>query len=252
MGGCGLLDVDSKLMSLKLNWLSRYLSSDGIWKYLFDYWINKASDKDLFGWFIFSNKCNLQNVLSTTPFYIEMIHAFQRAGGQLLCNFSCSLETDQVPSWNNNVITSDIDMVPFDSKLLKSFGIFHLQDVLVNGKLISFQQLAKKYKLRNINAGRLVARFHKHFDASLVNEKRSGPPNHIANWLVIPVDDDDVIPISETKAKSNYVNLIAKKFVPPKAQKVWQTVFNFSGNFDWTAVWKRDQKTPYWTLRTKN
>ena len=55
-GGMGLVDINCKLMSLKLNWLARYPSSQGKWKYFFDYWINKASANDHLGWYIFANQ----------------------------------------------------------------------------------------------------------------------------------------------------------------------------------------------------
>ena len=54
-GGMGLVDVNCKLMSLKLNWLARYSSSQGKWKLFVDYWINKASATDRLGWYIFAN-----------------------------------------------------------------------------------------------------------------------------------------------------------------------------------------------------
>ena len=238
-GGCGILDVDSKLKSLKLSWLSRYAHSNGIWKTFFDYWINKASGEAHCGWYIFSDKCKLQ-LKCTTPFYIETIRAFHEAGGQLISNLSCLLETEKVPLWDNVIVTKNVNTMPINSTLLKTLGILHIRDITKDCKLMNFKDFATKCNIKNDVAGKMVTRFAKNVKHSLVREKRSGPPNHMVNWLVIQNDENSCLNVTKTKAKTIYVNLITKKFEVPRVQTEWQTIFNLRCSINWARIWKRD------------
>ena len=106
------------------------------------------------------------------PFYIDLIKAFQKAGGKLYYNFSCVLESGVSPLWNNNIITHDNSVI--NSPVLKSFGFAYLKDIVNQGELISFQEIAHIWNIKNINAGRIIARIKEHLDCSLLNENRQG------------------------------------------------------------------------------
>ena len=55
LGGLGVIDVDSKIKSLKLKWLQRYNpSSNSKWTKFLDFWINKAGSENNLGWCVFS------------------------------------------------------------------------------------------------------------------------------------------------------------------------------------------------------
>ena len=163
LGGTGLVDIQCKITSLKLNWLARYFRTDNKWKFFFDHWINKASRNNNLGWYIFAND---KTKIKTTPFYEELITAFQEAGGKLKCNFSSILETREVPIFNNSIATRD--NVFLDSPLLKSNGMTKIKDVTKKGNLISFKTLATKCSIKNINAGRIVGRLKEHIDFTLL------------------------------------------------------------------------------------
>ena len=120
------------------------------------------------------------------------------------------------------------DNSTFGGPLLKSVGIHKIKDVVRQGKLISFQEIAQCCAIQNINAGRIVRRLKQHIDYNLFEEKREGPANHICNWLVIK--DNESTPIYKTNAKSNYVNLILNKFSVPRVQTIWQKIFLLSHN----------------------
>ena len=147
---------------------------------IFDYWINKASATDRLGWYIFANV--KKKFLKLLLFYSDLILAFEKVGGKLDCIFSSVLETRKVPLWNNVMVTNDNST--FGGPLLKSVGIHKIKDVVRQGKLISFQEIAQCCAIQNINAGRIVGRLKQHIDYNLIEEKREGPANHICNWLV--------------------------------------------------------------------
>ena len=151
-----------------------------------------------------------KKALKTTSFYIDVINAFDKAGGIMDCKHSSVLETREMPLWNNVSVTKD--NVTFGSTLLKSFGINRIKHIVKQGKLISFKEIAEMCALRNINAGRMLGRLKHNVDYNLVEEKREGPATPLCNWLVIKdYNGEESAPMYLTKAKTNYGNLIRKK-----------------------------------------
>ena len=100
-GGAGLIDIHTKLKSLKLQWIVRYVKGEGRWKLFFDYWINRASADSNLGWYIFANP---RVCLKTTKFYEEVIQAFQSAGGMIDESISCYLEACNMPLYDNSIL----------------------------------------------------------------------------------------------------------------------------------------------------
>ena len=47
LGGTGLINITCKTDALKLNCLQRYTKTQGKWKYLFDFWIQKANNDQI-------------------------------------------------------------------------------------------------------------------------------------------------------------------------------------------------------------
>ena len=182
-----------------------------------------------------------KKALKTTSFYIDVINAFDKAGGIMDCKHSSVLETREMPLWNNVSVTKD--NVTFGSTLLKSFGINRIKHIVKQGKLISFKEIAEMCALRNINAGRMLGRLKHHVDYNLVEEKREGPATPLCNWLVIKdYNGEESAPMYLTKAKTNYGNLIRKKTVVPRVQPIWQNIFSISQDLDWSAIWISDFK----------
>ena len=162
---------------------------------------------------------NCKTVPKTTSFYRDLFIAFRRAGGKIDCAVSSFLESGGMPLFKNTCVTSDGSIV--ESPVLRNAQLHHLKDVVLGGKLLSFQEIANRCNIRNINAGRIASNLNRHIDHSLVVKARQGSPNHICNWLVID-NDNDSIEISKTTAKSNYRNFVRQKFVTSCSQNKWQ------------------------------
>ena len=233
-GGTGLLHVECKLMSVKVQWFSNYIKSQGKWKQFFNYWITKASDKSNLSWYVLSNS---HKPVNTTPFYQDLIYAFKAVNGKINCSFSVCSETKEVPLWHNVCATDDD--TELNSPLLVYNNFNKVKDIIDNGSLISFRKVAKKCNISNIIAGRLVARIDNHINHNLIEEKRVGPSNHICNWLVIfDKQADDYIDVSHITVKINYRNLILSRFTVPNIQVKWQEILHFRPNLDWSSIWK--------------
>ena len=231
MGGTGLINIECKLKSIKLCWLSKYISSEGKWKYFFNYWINKASGNSKLGWYIFANKCKPVN---TAPFYQDLITAF-RTEGKIDCSFSSILETQEIPLWHNICVTDD--NTELNSPLLSLNNYNSVKDITNNSRLISFRIIARKCNVSNIIAGRIMAQIDNHINFRLIEEKRIGPANHLCNRLVI-YDSE----IYNTNTKTIYRNSIMSRFIIPKVQTQWQEILNLRPYLDWSSIWKTNLK----------
>ena len=231
-GGTGLVNIECKLMSIKVQWFFNYIKSCGKWKRFFDYWLGKVDNK--LGWYVLSNS---RNPVNTTTFYQDLIRAFKAVNGKINCSFSVCSETREVPLWNNVCVTDDD--TELNSPLLASYNFHKVNDLVVNDHLIPFRVVAKKCNVPNIIAGRLVGRIDNHINHKLIEEKRIGPPNHVSNWLVLfNRQSDEYANVSNTNAKINYQNLILARFVVPKVQIKWQEILNYHIDVDWTCIWK--------------
>ena len=182
MGGVGLINIGLKLRALKLQWLQKYTVQQGKWKNLFDYWIKRDSGVDNLGWFVLNNP---KKYSPYTPiFYRDVINAFVQSGCRVNCIISCINEALEMPLWNNKVITVD------GRKILKPASLVLLKYVFQNHNFISFQQLANKCNIKNINAGKIMSHLRKHIDSNILCEIREGPANHLSNHLQIKIDTD--------------------------------------------------------------
>ena len=221
LGGMGLLNIESKLMSLKLQWLVRYPSSEGKWKLYFDYWLKCAGADDHLEWYIFAN---IRKNLQITPFYHELIVAFKYAGGKLLCNFTSIWEAMEVPLWNNVKVTRDESLLK--SPLLKSVGCYNVGDVVRQGELFSFHDIARACQIRHINAGRILK------DRQCIQV--TGLP-----FVIIKAK---LFLFVKLFVKSNYMNCIMCKFVSPKVQVKWKHIFHLGQDLPWASVWMSNWK----------
>ena len=71
MGGTGLLNIRAKLQAVKINILKRYTESSSKWRFLFDFWISKASGLNDLSWYVFNSP---SVVIPETPtFYRDLI-----------------------------------------------------------------------------------------------------------------------------------------------------------------------------------
>ena len=140
-GGTGLVNVECKLMSVKVQWFSNYIKSQGKWKQFFNYWITKASDKSNLSWYVLSNS---HKPVNTTPFYQDLIYAFKAVNGKINCSFSVCSETKEVPLWHNVCATDDD--TELNSPLLVYNNFNKVKDIIDNGSLISFRKVAKKLR----------------------------------------------------------------------------------------------------------
>ena len=233
-GGTGLINVEFKLRALKLQWLRKYTQKEGIWKNLFDYWIGRVSGDDKLGWFILNNTKRISP--GTPSFYRDVINAFRKSGGSVQIDFSCINETHCTPLWNNSVIT--VGGTLLDSKILKKYGIINLRHVVKDQHFISFKELSKRCNLRNINAGRILARLRKGIIEQFVKENREGPANHLCKSLYINLEGTQWL-ISKVSVKNIYCSLISTAFIPPQAQMKWQIKLKTSRKLNWDEIWHK-------------
>ena len=232
-GGTGLVDIKCKMKCLKLKWLANFCKLSGKWKNLFNYWICRTSRDEKLEWYIFNN--NYRDSQQTTDFYRNLITAFREAGGKITPSYSCVHETNNIPLWSNAIVT--VNNNPMNSPVLKTAGITVLKDIIVQGEIINYRDLASRYNLRHNITGPLSAKLKRCINMDLVKETRSGPMNHIANWLSIwdPSQEID-IPICNTSVKNIYDKGIVSKFVIPPAQEKWQNILCRT-QIDWKTVW---------------
>ena len=236
LGGTGLINIAYKLDALKLTWLQKYTKTQRKWKYLFDYWISKANNDKNFNWYVFSNT---QLTGSKMPiFYRDLINAFRNTDGRLEPIISCYNEAYEIPLWNNTVITGSNKIL--DYKLLKSYGILTLKHVMTNGNFFTTSELAIQCNIKPINAGKLIAGLKRHINDDIIRETREGPANHVSNWLIFELQDQDIVSVSDISAKQIYQSKIKKAFIPPAAEEKWPIKLSICKNsLDWNEIWKK-------------
>ena len=236
LGGTGLINIAYKLDALKLTWLQKYTKTQRKWKYLFDYWISKANNDKNFNWYVFSNT---QLTGSKMPiFYRDLINAFRNTDGRLEPIISCYNEAYEIPLWNNTVIIGSNKIL--DYKLLKSYGILTLKHVMTNGNFFTTSELAIQCNIKPINAGKLIAGLKRHINDDIIRETREGPANHVSNWLIFELQDQDIVSVSDISAKQIYQSKIKKAFIPPAAEEKWPIKLSICKNsLDWNEIWKK-------------
>lgn len=236
LGGTGLINIECKLQALKLKWLNKYTQVQGKWKYLFDFWIEKANREENLGWFVFCNPSSFSS--RTTSFYRSLLQAFVKTGGKIELDLTCINEALVIPLWNNTVITGSKKIL--NSKILQPCGMVLLKHVLKNGMLLSVSELAQRCNIRPINAGKIMAGLRNHIDKTFIKETREGPANHVSNWLAFETEDQEMVPVHDLSVKSVYNSLVKKAFIPPKAENVWPSRLNIRQDcLDWKEIWKK-------------
>ena len=152
--GTGRINIRFKLDSLKLKWLSTFNTGVGKWRSLFNYWINRASDKYNLGWYVFNNP--LIGV-QTTVFYKDLLRSFRRAEERINTFVTCYNEAQDLPLLKNTIITNNKHK-DIDSKILPVIGCTRLHHVFYNFKLKTCQQFSEECNLCPMNAGRIRKR----------------------------------------------------------------------------------------------
>ena len=89
-----LINIRFKFDSLKLKWLQKCNTGVGKWRSLFNYWINRTSDKYNLGWYVFNNP--LIGV-QTIVFYKDLLRSFRRAEGRINTFVTCYNKAQDLP-----------------------------------------------------------------------------------------------------------------------------------------------------------
>ena len=239
-GGLGMVDIESKIKSLRLSWMLKFFDNyPRPWKNICNFWLEKiaisrtcfminCSPKDMF------NLCEKYNIPS---FYKDLLFCWAEI------RYVDMLRVENVSEeflWLNSNIKFDKQLLHF--KHWSEHGINIVSDVIINGVwvdqtqvnnrlqsnslLVSFQYQKLKHafphlwlhKLRNQNM---------HADVNRVNRQHE----HV--FEIPKVSGIDVV---GTKAKVYYHFLNEKKVSVSYMINVWQRRLDLLHTFDWDPV----------------
>jgi hypothetical protein len=242
LGGLNLMDLKSKVWSLKLNWINRITKCDGQgWTSLFKY-ITQTEDS----WkaFIHNRLINL----STNCFYYELFNIWKEITKPGTLNATWILAQ---PLWHNIDIKMDNSIVSW--KDWQNKGIYFIRDIINDeGEMLSLKELTNKY---NISCNFL--QYH-HLKKSVPNKWWRELTNRDSNFRdvniprekVFLVQNNTYINMEALKSKNLYEIIMKQNTVIVSSIRKWETEFPLLKNVDpefWANLFTRVYKYTYQT-----
>ena len=115
------------------------------------------------------------------------------------------------------------------TQILRPQVILLLKQIIEDGQIISYNNLAKKCNILPINAGRIAAGLKRNIKVEYINETREGPPNHPVNSITIEDKINDVtIDLSKMNVKTVYNKLIDNNYSPPRVENFFKQFFLYT------------------------
>ncbi len=230
-GGLGLVDIESKILSLKAAWVPRIFNSESSWTHF-----PKALAKDK-GFniedFIRTNWALNKECVGMPQFYIDIFTAFHRCKTyhEVVC--LNEFEFFNEPIWLNRRYMNK-NACLYCKNWIQS-GFIYVKDVFDNnGNFICEKECLQRLKQTNnwISEYSLVKKIlmktAKTLDTTIVNHVNM-------NKKLFFYFNDSFIKITDQKSKFFYKILVNVRFKKPDIQHFWAKQFNIENNYH---IWK--------------
>lgn len=253
-GGIGLIDVESKIKSLKASWIPR-LCQKAKWSCIIKYMLNKIGLEIKHVVLMNFTNMKMMEVLSNIPaFYVDVF-----------CSYN---ESKQIKQLNHMTSDEFLSMIIWGQKLFQKggqclfmknwidSGIVFVKDLFVNGKFVTEDQILSKLQNKSnwIAEYSIIKKFvfkkSKDFDCMI---------SPYINTKLIYVNtrflyNNKWYEIDTLSSKFFYDVLIDRKYERTYAEKIWQKKFNISiFQSEWKKIYnKKVLKMPFPKMKEFN
>ena len=232
-GGLDMVDVESKILSLKASWISRLMDIDNDNIAILNYYLKQYGitfEYLLDGCFTDTKDLKKFKIPS---FYVEMLCAFHKCKSGMPNNTNYILNQ---PLWFNKNIYTKNNVICY-TNWAKS-GILYIKDCInLEGRIFSPQECLNK--LRNKTNWMVEYLFLKiNLKQLLQNRDLSSAPfmNNVQNACCINTLKG-VYNVIQMKTKIYYNIMVLSKFEKPISQIRWQHVDNMRLESDWQNIY---------------
>jgi len=234
-GGLDMVDIESKIKSLRLSWLSKFVDDHPRpWKNIFNFWLEKIIAPPT----CFNINCSVKDMLrlckkfDIIPFYRDLfLYWAEIRHVDLLCVKNIGEEF----LWFNSNIKSQSEMLVY--KQWSDSGINNVSDVIVNGIWVEQTRindiLQSNSLLVSFQYQKLKHAFPQIWLEKLRNQAHGNEENR-QHVVEIPICNG--IDILRTKAKVFYSLFIKMKVSEPNMIYIWQRKLDLPHTFEWEPV----------------
>ena len=236
-GGLNMIDLESKVRSLKLAWIRKfYFNPESQWKSLFKFWTSKISLIPL----CFETNCNSKDMsirckkLDLPNFYVEFFEAWANLK---------YVEAKNVRYILNEVIWKNSN-IRFQNKMLiytkwQRAGILKLKHVIdTDGQWKSPEDLSSLIGLQQLMFNFEFSKIKKAIPFHWVQQLRNA--NHQQNCQtddpLIQVSTGDLINLQQVNSKHYYAMFVVKKKLLPPVIHFWNFEFKFDTEINWNTI----------------
>ena len=234
-GGLDMVDIESKIKSLRLSWLSKFVDDHPRpWKNIFNFWLQKIIVPPT----CFSINCSVKDMLrlckkfDIIPFYRDLLLYWAEIRHVDLLSVK---NIGEEFLWFNSNIKSQSEMLVY--KQWSDSGINNVSDVIVNGIWVEQTRindiLQSNSLLVSFQYQKLKHAFPQIWLEKLRNQAHGNEENR-QHVVEIPICNG--IDILRTKAKVFYSLFIKMKVSEPNMIYIWQRKLDLPHTFEWEPV----------------
>ncbi len=234
-GGINMIDIESKIDSLKASWAPRLINTDHPWKYILEYYLEKSGLR-----IIDMLRCNVTCIkqlekLKIPKFYKDVLLAFNKCKHNKSVNF---MNNDEVLSevwWLNEKLIDKGKVLFFKEWIFSKFiyikdlfdkngefidAVYVLDTLKDKRNWITQYSVIKKIVMKMVKTYKLDTTKCKYINAD-------------KNCISL-IENNNRHVIREQKSNFFYTILVEKRFVKPCMQRAWCKKFNL------------DEKSIFW------
>ena len=238
-GGLGMIDIESRMKSLKLSWLPKILNNDmKPWEYISRFWLNRIGGVPL----CLHYNCSAANMISLCkkhelpPFYVDLLSTWAETH---YVNF---LQVKDVPNeiiWNNTNIMHMNETLYFKNWVEN--GILYAKQLIENGSWKNHEQIHEIMRssslLISFQYGKIKKAFPKVWIEQICDRlmiQRTHDSLH--NLEMFQINTGDSIRLVSVTTKQFYSLLLDAKKCELEVKYYWQNKLNIPEQFDWNVL----------------
>ena len=240
-GGLGMIDLDSRIKSLKLSLLPKILNdSKKPWKNICKYWLNKIGGVPL----CLHYNCSATNMIllckkhKLPPFYVDLLATWAEI------HFVNLLQVADVSNeiiWNNTNIRYLNETLYFKDWVKN--GILQVKQLIENGSWKNHEQI---YKIMNSNSLLISFQYGKikkalppvWFDYLCTRQSMQNTQEDLYKKEVFQINTGDSLKLVSVKTKQFYLLVLDAKKCELGVIYFWQERLNFPQQFNWNDLFK--------------
>ena len=238
-GGLGMIDIDSRMRSLRLSWLPNILNdSEKPWKYICKFWLNKIGGVPLCLHF----NCSSADTISLCKkyklplFYLDLLSTWADI------HYVNLLQVTDISNeiiWNNTNIKYMNEALYFKDWV--GNGILQAKQLIENGSWKKHEQINEIMRsnslLISFQYGKIKKAFPRvWFEQLCKRQKKQSTQDALHNQEVFQINTGDLINLISVKTKQFYSLLLDAKKCELSVIYFWQEKLNIPQQFNWNVL----------------